>query len=48
MPIANKEKYNAYMKAYRRNKKLGLPPDNKTINILDRTSRLGNKKRKNK
>ena len=34
MPIVNKEKYNSYMKEYRRNKKKGLPNDNKTTIIL--------------
>jgi hypothetical protein len=36
MPRINKDKYNEYMKEYRRNKKRRLPPDNNTINILDK------------
>ena len=34
MPRINKDKYNEYMKEYRRKRR--LPPDNKTINILDK------------
>ena len=36
MPRINKDKYYEYMKECRRNKEMGLPPDNKTINILDK------------
>ena len=41
MPRINKDKYNEYMKEYRRKRR--LPPDNKTINILDKGLPLDDK-----